>query len=120
MILYPPDKFVGACIDSGAKKSFIRCEQARAYCSSMNLELSLSPSPLRFKFGSSTHKSEGTMEIRVPVFDGVHIRVDTDVVRADVSLLIRLEMVVPHQLILDFAKKSYTKRDRIGESRCLT
>lgn len=109
-ILYTPDRFVGACIDSGAEKSFIGYEQAREYCSSMNLKLSLSPSPLRFKFCNSTHKSEGMMKVRVSVCDVAHIQVSTDIVRADVPLLIGLEMLVGHQLILHFAEKTVHKQ----------
>lgn len=106
LLLYPSENFVGACIDSGADKSVMGYEQARDYCTSKDANLDLVASPLRFKFRNSTHRSEGTMEVRIQITGEAYIAVNTDVVRADLPPLIGLEILSGHTLILNFADRS--------------
>ena len=59
----------------------------------------LRPSNSAFRFGDGTHKSLGTIPVRIPTPNSGYLHVDVDVVRPDVPLLIGLDILDQEQLI---------------------
>jgi hypothetical protein len=95
--------FKGAVIDTGAQSSVIGLPQAQAYSSEFGSRLFIRPSLTTFKFGNSTEKSLGITRIVVPT-PGTLVSFDCDVVKADIPLLIGLDLLGRYSLDVIVAK----------------
>lgn len=91
--------FEGACIDTGAQRCVIGKPQATAYTLQHRVQLKLNPSRTVFRFGDGEFSSLGTMPIRLPTPDGSTINMRADVVRADIPLLLGLDLLDKERLM---------------------
>ena len=80
--------FQGACLDTGAQKSVVAERHAKAYGERHNIRYKLEPSVTRFKFGDGTFPFLGKVEIRIPKPNGTYLKMDMDIVSADVPMLL--------------------------------
>lgn len=99
--LYTSAPFQGACVDSGAEVSIIAADQAKAYQIIMGSIIRLIPSPLWFKCFDYIFKSDGVTNVRVPVPDGRYISFQAHIVKADISMLIGIYLLLKHGLVLE-------------------
>lgn len=67
--------------------------------------------PLTFKFGDEERVSIGIIDVCIPIPDGTHISIKVQVVKADVPMLIGMEIIHTHKVILDFGKIVIRKKD---------
>ena len=88
--VYKNRKHVYALLDTGAVKSVIGLRMARKIARLTGERLQLTPSSRRFKFGVDLHDSCGAMHIVIPTPSGT-IRIQADVVKADVPFLFGLD-----------------------------
>lgn len=86
-------KFLGACQGTGAQKSVIGVNQAKAYCRESNVRMKLKQSHSRFKFGDGDYRYFGRLDVRIPTPDGSYLPLSVDVANADVPLLIGLDVL---------------------------
>jgi hypothetical protein len=93
--------FNGICIDTGAQRSVVGLKQAKAYCDLSGISFRTEPSMTAFRFGDGTFKSLGLIPVRIPTPDGKFINIEMDVVKADVPMLIGLEVLDRESLIPD-------------------
>jgi len=80
--------FQGAAVDTGAQSSVTGKRQAIAYCKFHGIPFRLQPSAVNFKFGDGGFASEGTFGVRIPTPDGSFIRIQMNVVDADIPMLL--------------------------------
>jgi hypothetical protein len=93
--------FQGICIDTGAQRSVVGIDQAKAYCELCDIRFRTKPSLTAFRFGDGVFKSLGCIPVRIPTPDGNHIKMDMDVVQANVPMLIGLEVLDRECLVAD-------------------
>lgn len=92
----------GACLDTGAQRTRIGREQARAYAKYLgHKQLKLIPSRAKFKFGTDGQQSLGKIPIRVPVEDGSLMMIMAEVVPIDVPFLLGLDILDKLKLVVD-------------------
>lgn len=89
------------CLDTGAQKSVVGKNQAKAYCEMAGIKFKSKPSNTRFKFGDGIFASIGSIPIRIPKPNGGFIPVEIDAIRANVPMLIGLEVMDKHKLVAD-------------------
>ena len=94
-------KFHGACIDTGAQQCVVGLKQAKAYCKERDIKLKLLPSRTEFRFGDRSFRSLGAIPIRIPTPNGSFIEHRFDVVKADVPLLLGLDLLDSSGLIVN-------------------
>jgi hypothetical protein len=85
--------FLGAAIDTGAERSVIGWQQATMYCLLSSSEMELLPRNRLFKFGDQTFRSMGTLNLKIPVPNGV-LDLYVDVVQPDIPLLVGLDLMI--------------------------
>jgi hypothetical protein len=93
--------FQGICIDTGAQRSVVGIDQAKAYCELCDIRFRTKPSLTAFRFGDGVFKSLGCIPVRIPTPDGNQIKMDMDVVQANVPMLIGLEVLDRECLVAD-------------------
>lgn len=95
-------KWRGACLDTGAQRTVIGREQARAYSKFLGYKrMKLIPSRAKFRFGTDRQQSLGKMPIRVPVKGGSMMMIMAEVVPIDVPFLLGLDVLDKFQLVVD-------------------
>ena len=99
---YSDSTFNGVCVDTGAQISVCGIRQARAYCKTVSIPLSLRPIQLSFKFGNKITPSLGIMKFRFPSPDGGSTDIDMDVIKLDVPLLLGLRELREHRLLVEY------------------
>lgn len=108
--MYTSATFQGACVDSGAEVSVIGADQAQAYQAMMGTPMHMTPSSLQFKFGNYLCQSSGVIDVRVPIPNGSFIAFKAHVVRADIPMLVGLDLLRKHELTLDFSSCTITQQ----------
>ncbi len=103
--------FGGAVIDTGAARSCIGLRQARAYMKRTGNTQMLQTSSFRFKFGDVIHDSNGVMKIILPTPSGHDIEFETDVVEADVPLLLGYDVLCKHGLNINIRESKIEHKD---------
>lgn len=98
---YGSKRFLGACLDIDAQKTVCGLKQARAYCKTAKIPLSLRRSSFSFKFGNSICNSMGTLEFRIPLRTDGYLPIFADIVDADVPLLLGLDYLDREKLLAD-------------------
>lgn len=91
--------FQGGCIDTVAQKSVIGLRQAKEYCKASNIRFNPRRSRSVFRFGDGSFKSLWKLTIRIPTPNNSYITVDSDIVSADVPMLIGLDILYRESLI---------------------
>ncbi len=91
--------FQGACLDTGAQQSVIVVRQALAYCKQHKIRYTLKPSLTKFKFGDGEFSSLGTMQIRILTPNNLFLKIKVNVVPADASLLLGLDVLDNEKLV---------------------
>ena len=81
----------GACIDSGAQKTFIGLPQAKAYCRYAGIPFRPIRNNNASHFGVGQKRSLGSIEIRIPTPGKSYLPVRVDVFSADIPLLLGLD-----------------------------
>lgn len=97
-------QFLGACIDSGAQKTVIGQEQAKAYAEmagTKKVEYH-SCTGTKYKFGDKTYDGLGTVVIRIPITETYFISIRAQVVEVNVPLLLGLDVLSRLKVILNF------------------
>lgn len=94
-------RLLGACLDIGAQRTCIGKPQAKVLCKELNTKLKLKPSRFSFVLGDVQHDSQGTMRIIIPTPDDSFLQFDTDVVTANVPLLLGIDILDREQLVAD-------------------
>ena len=84
---------MGACLDIGATRTVIGISQAKAYYKTARIPFKVKRGNTIFKFGNSFHKSYGIVEIRIPIPSNFYLPILSDVVNADIPLLIGLDFL---------------------------
>ena len=107
------ERFHGACVDSAAQRTVIGKQQAQAYCTAYGIAPNLKKhdghSPV-FSFGTHRHKSEGYIDIRIPVCDLSFICIRASIVEVNVPFLLRLENMMQYRIVIDVDDKTvYSK-----------
>lgn len=102
--LYGADVFIGAWIDSGAEPSVIGIDQAQTYQVSTGRVISSDTSPLTLWFGYSEKVSKRLIDVKGPLHTGATTYIEVHIVKADIPLLIRIEIIHQYRLTLDFCK----------------
>lgn len=95
------EKFKGICVDTGAQRSVVGRNQAKAYCKSAGITFKTKPSAISFKFGDGIFDSLGKIPVRIPTPDGGFLPLEIDVVKANIPMLIGLEVLDQNQLVAD-------------------
>jgi hypothetical protein len=90
----------GACVDTGAQKTVIGLPQAMSYCRFIGKTFKLQRSNKVYRFGVDKQDSLGSIAIYKPTPAYV-ITLNVDVVRANVPLLIGLDVVDANGLTAD-------------------
>lgn len=108
--LYGPNKLEGACIDSVAEKTVIGSQQAEAYSRLTGRKATSDTTPLIFWLGDGERARQGTIEVRIPLPNGLQVAVQVHIVHADITLLIGMEIMCAEGLILEFGAGITTKR----------
>ena len=67
--------------------------QARAYFERHNIRYKLEPPVTHFKFGDGIFPSLGKMEVRILTKNGSYLKIDMDVVSADIPILLGLDVL---------------------------
>lgn len=93
--------FHGACLDTGAQRCVIGLNQARAYCRAMQIPFKMKPSRVQFRFGDGTYSALGSLKISIPTPQGSSISWNFDVVKADVPMLIGLDLLDEFKLVVN-------------------
>ena len=99
---YTRTSFEGACIDSGAQRSVIGFDQAVAYAQLVQRKWKHVEAPRRYRFGDGVRPSCGTIEVRIPLDRDSYLRLNVDIVHADIPLLVGLEFLREFQAVLNF------------------
>lgn len=95
-------KWNGACLDTGAQRTVIGREQARAYAKFIGYKrMKLIPSRAKFRFGTDRQQSLGKIPIRVPADDGSMMMIMAEVVPIDVPFLLGLDVLDKFKLVVD-------------------
>lgn len=97
----PRLKFRGACIGTGAQMNVTGNKQANVYCRNHGIPFKLRKLYSRLRFGDESYSSLGTMPIRIPANEGTFIYLDVDVLKADVPLLIGLDILDKEGLVAE-------------------
>lgn len=109
--LKPPDPhFSGACVVTGATSSVVGIAQAQVYYHESGRPFQLAHSPRRFRFGNGTQNSLGTIELRIPTSIGSVIRRRVDIVSADATLLLGLELMRDREFVIDLSAMAIHQR----------
>jgi hypothetical protein len=96
--------FLGACIDTGAPRCVIGLIQAEAYAKFLRIKLNLKEaSPVRFRFGSQSFQSLGSLVVRVPMHQSF-IPHSVEVVNVDVPLLLGMDFLNKHRVIVNVTR----------------
>jgi transposase InsO family protein len=95
----------GACLDTGAQKTVIGFSQAKAYCRFVGTKFKLKENKNIYRFGVDRQESMGSFSIRLPTPVSI-IFLEVDVVRANVPLLIGLDVLDAYGLTADTVKNS--------------
>jgi hypothetical protein len=82
----------GACVDAGAQRSVIGLPKSMAYCLYAGKKFKLQRSNYVYRFGVDKQDLLGSLTIHIPTPASV-ITLNVDVVRANVSLLIGLDVL---------------------------
>jgi hypothetical protein len=90
----------GACVDTGAQKTVIGLPQAMASCRFVGKKFKLQRSNNVYRFGVDKQDSLGFIAIHIPTPASV-ISLNVDVVRANVPLLIGLDVLDANDLTAD-------------------
>jgi hypothetical protein len=90
----------GACVDIGAQKTVIGLPQAMAYCRFVGKKFKLQRSNNVYRFGVDKKHSLGSIAIHIPTPASV-ITLNVDVVRANVPLLIGIDVLDANGLTAD-------------------
>jgi Reverse transcriptase (RNA-dependent DNA polymerase) len=93
-----PSAFGGGCVDTGAERTCMGLEQARAYCRERGTRFDLVRSNRRFRFADSTLPALGSMGIVLAAPDGSSLQFQVDVVDAGIPLLLGLDFLDHHGL----------------------
>lgn len=109
--LYPSSSIYRAWLDTGAQRSVCRYTQASAYSYYCDTDLKLRTSTLSFKFGDSMCEIQGTFSLRLPAGPSNFLSFPVDVVAADISLIIGLDVLKRELILVDYLsnKLRYTK-----------
>ena len=99
---YNDTNFQGACGDTGSQGTVIGVNQAKAYCKMTGQRYNLQRSQTRYKFGDGCRNRFGAMEIRLPTPNGSYVPIITDVVQADIPLLLGLDFLRKERLLLNY------------------
>lgn len=89
-----PDRhdFLGACMDSGAARSVVGRNQARAYTRlTGTLTMANMTTPAKFMFGGTITPSLRTINMRVPIASTLYANLLIDVADVDVPFLMGLD-----------------------------
>lgn len=105
-------RFAGACCDIGAQRTVIGLPQARAYCRENQHKFQPRPSEYAFLFGDGLFMSLGTIEIRIPTPDGSFFAFDADIVKADVPLLLGIDVLDRESIVADNVDNVLDNRKR--------
>lgn len=82
-----------ACLDTEAKKSVVGKDQSIELCNITSLRLRPVIKPKNFKFGKGSLSSSVTIPVRIPTPDGEFINLKVDVVNANITLLLGLDIM---------------------------
>ena len=106
--------FLGACIDTGAQKSVIGVEQARAYCQFMNVQYEPERMErwMSFKFGNTRHTGLGELEVRMPVDNTYFLSIWIQVVDVNVPLLLGLDLQDAFSMNVDASRDVLRSEER--------
>lgn len=102
-------EFNVACVHSAAQRTVIGRKQALAYCSAYGIDPCFKKHDGYshvFSFGTHRHKSEGYLEVRIPVQDSGFICIRASVVEVNVPLLLGLENMMHYKMVLDVDEKT--------------
>lgn len=91
--------FKGAAIGTGSAKSCTGLKQA--IIKSQNHKPEVRKSNFASKFGNAVFKSQGVFKLVLLSFSGKYISFESDVVDADVSLLLGLDLMSREGFIID-------------------
>lgn len=95
-----PNKFLGACIDTGAARSVCGDKQLQAYFEANKTLNIYQPSNVTYKFGDHTYRSKGTFEFRIALNKHSYIPIYADIMETDVPLFIGLQDLKQNGLLL--------------------
>ena len=88
-------------MDTGAQSTVIGLKQAHAYCRHMGIKFKTKKNNNRYKFGDSSQNSLGSMNMRIPINDNKVIHIEVDVVQANVTFLIGLDLLDEYSLYVN-------------------
>lgn len=89
--MFDDDTFQGACVDYGAENSVIGTDKARDYHKMNGSRLQMDPQSISFKFGNIICKRDGFTDVRMPVSDNCFISFKENVVKVDITMLVRFD-----------------------------
>lgn len=99
-----PDKFLGFCLDYGVARSFVDKKQYIELCKYTGTKLKVHASTTVFKFGQTIFYSAVVFLARIRVSQDSFLEFKIDIVRGYLPLLIGPEVMIGHELHLDFVK----------------
>lgn len=94
--------FLCYCLDSGAARRVVGKYQYEALCREVGCRRKVVPSTTRFQFRKSKFSSTGKFVTRLKVANDTFIEFVVEVVNGDFPLLVGLEIMIQHELRLDF------------------
>lgn len=98
------EKFLRACIDSGAQMTIIGIDQAKAYCKEHGGIIIKGESKQTYRFGNKKYDNIGTINIRMPLMESHVTDIDADVVDVNVPFLLGLNNLTKLKILLDVGK----------------
>jgi len=98
-LVYP--KFRGTVVDTGAARSCIGYNQAKALWKLQGFKSQIEPSNILFKFGDVVHCSNKIMNLSIPTPNGNELNFKCNIVNADVPLLLGLDVLKRENLIVN-------------------
>jgi hypothetical protein len=105
--------FQGICIETGAQRSVVGKDQAKAYSELCDIRFRTKPSLRAFHFGDGVFKVSA-VSVRILTQDGNNIKMDMDFVQADVPMLIGLEVLDRECLVAEMLKINSVQQSMVG------
>lgn len=99
---YGKANFYGYCLDSGASHSVIGELQGRAHRKLTSHPAQIRLSKTVYRFASSTARSKGITNLRLPLPDGQVLNFYADIIESCNHLFLGLDVTKQHGLQLDF------------------
>eukprot|EP00171_Calliarthron_tuberculosum_P005221 IDg5221t1 len=90
-------RFQGALMDTGAQKSVVGLQQAKAYCREINIPFELLKDSQMFRFGKGNSKAIGKIQLVIPT-PGSMIVIKVSVIRENIPFLIGLDVMDRYSL----------------------